>query len=331
MAKNLGLLLLLLTVCAVTTFFNHSFAGPQNVKYLLPNVAKYGILSLGVAFVIIGGGIDLSIGSIVGLAGCLLPIFLVHHQLPIVVAIPLVLLLSAGVGLIHGLLVTQAKLQPFIVTLCGLLIYRGVTRYITGDSTQGFGSDFQSLKEFVKGTLPLVGGYVVPYTFLLFAALAAGAAVFLDLTVFGRYLFAMGRNEQAARYSGINTNFLTTLSYVVCSACAGLTGILFAIESNTVQPQSAGEAYELYAIAGAVLGGCSLRGGEGSVFGLAIGAALLTVLTSAIRFVGIPSQLEFATIGGVILLGVLTDETLKRIASVRSRKAELAAAVGKAA
>jgi ribose transport system permease protein len=147
------------------------------------------------------------------------------------------------------------------------------------------------------------------------------AAVLLNRTVFGRYLLALGRNEQAARYSGINTDRMIILAYVICSGLAGLGGILFSLDINSVQPSGYGNFYELYAIAAAVLGGCSLRGGEGSILGVVIGTAVMRLLNNSISLLGIPSQLEFAIIGIVILAGVLADELVKRWAAARrSRK-----------
>jgi ribose transport system permease protein len=138
------------------------------------------------------------------------------------------------------------------------------------------------------------------------------AAIFLNKTVWGRHLLALGRNEDAARYSGIRTERMIMLAYVLCSFLSGLGGILFALELNSVQPAGHGNFYELYAIAAAVLGGCSLRGGEGSILGVIIGAAVMRVLSNSINVLGQASQVEFAIIGVVILLGVTADELLRR-------------------
>jgi ribose/xylose/arabinose/galactoside ABC-type transport system permease subunit len=147
---------------------------------------------------------------------------------------------------------------------------------------------------------------------MLGVAMVAG--VFLNYTVYGRYLLALGRNEEAARYSGINTGAMVVTAYVLCSLLAGVGGILFALDVNSIQPSGHGNFYELYAIAAAVLGGCSLRGGEGSILGAVIGAAVMHVLYNAINLLGIMTQLEFAIIGAVILVGAIVDELLKRLA-----------------
>jgi ribose transport system permease protein len=159
---------------------------------------------------------------------------------------------------------------------------------------------------------------------LIMLVLGVLAAVFLNHTIYGRYLLALGRNEQATRFSGINTDRLTMVAYVICSLLAGLGGVLFSLDVNSIQPSGLGEFYELYAIAAAVLGGCSLRGGEGTITGVIIGAAVMRVLYNAINVLGIPTQLEFAIIGLVILGGVVTDELIKRYVSRRraAREAE---------
>ena len=275
----------------------------------------FGVISIGVAFVIITGGIDLSIGSLIGLVGCLLPMLLAAGYAP-TVALVAVVVLSLVIGLMHGLLITRLGLQPFVVTLCGLLFYRGFARWLTHDQVQGFGSSYEGLRQLAIGKVSL-GGFALPIPFFLLALAGVLAALFLNRTIWGRYLLALGRNETAARYSGIQIERMKILAYVLCSGTAGLGGILFALDVNSVQPAAHGNFYELYAIAAAVLGGCSLRGGEGSILGVVIGAAVMRLLYNAINVSGIPTQLEFAIIGAVILAGVIADELIRRLAGRR--------------
>jgi ribose transport system permease protein len=319
MKKILGILALLIVICVVTAISSQSFLTSYNVQNQARWIGLFGILGIGVAFVIITGGIDLSIGSVIGLVASLLPYALNHWHWSPAAAVAGVLLLSVAIGLTHGLLITKMRLQPFVVTLCGLLIYRGMARWITGDETQGFGSEYDGLRRIATGKLAVMGGYHIPYPFLIMLVIAVLAAVLLNRTVFGRYLFALGRNEQAARYSGINTQRMIVLAYVICSTLAGFGGMLFALDINSIQPSGYGDFYELYAIAAAVLGGCSLRGGEGSILGVVIGTAVMRLLNNSINLLGVPSQLEFAIIGVVILAGVLTDELVKRWALTRAR------------
>lgn len=324
MKKTLGIFLLLITVILVTGFVNPRFFTGGNVWNVGQWTGLYGILSIGVAFVIITGGIDLSIGSVVGLVGCLLPWLLVTAHWSVPAALLAVLCVSAVIGLVHGLLITKLKLQPFVVTLCGLLLYRGFSRWFTADATQGFGKSYEGLRNLAIGGVAITKDFSIPYPFLVLLVVAGLAALFLNGTIYGRYLLALGRNEQATRLSGINTDRMTIMAYVICSSLAGLGGVLFALHVNSVQPSGHGNFYELYAIAAAVLGGCSLRGGEGSIAGVIVGAALLRVLYNAINLLGIPTQLEFAIIGAVILLGVIADELMKRWSNRRRLAAAIA-------
>lgn len=563
MNKISGILMLFIYVCVASTLLNGSFVQEDNLLNLLRWSSMFGVFGIAAAFVIITGGIDLSIGSTIGLLGCLLPMLLMDHQWSVGASFLTVMLLAVAIGLTHGLLITKMKLQPFVVTLCGSLIYRGLARWITGDQTQGFRtkyddslrliatgapcsaafvtmvaggavtlfflirsvtswsrsappgrrsqnifgllmgvalavigssrywegfeiqrgeeidllvgwrvptwnttvpetaaklpgelmwwcgllslpfaawflwrssrSDRRVLRNFVVQliliavclpfailgsaeiialtglsemlpvperwlfTLHMVEVFLalgvimaalawfflgglraggdraklpalatgataimwllgksevarewmwdfawpeellglagstqlmevrVPAPFFVLLTLAILSAMFLNLTIYGRYLFALGRNEQAARYSGIRTDRMVIMAYVMCSAITGLGAILFTLYGNAVQPTGHAKDYELYAIAAAVLGGCSLRGGEGSITGVVIGAAVMRVLVNSINLLGISSQLEYTIIGLVILLGVLADEVVKRIGA-RRRAAEQAAA-----
>jgi ribose transport system permease protein len=318
MKKILGILGLLVFVCVATALMSDRFLTPYNLENLVRRTALFGILSVGVAFVIITGGIDLSIGSVVCLVGVGLPWLLTAQGLPLPAALALVALVTLGIGLLHGWLITSLRLQPFVVTLCGLLVYRGATRGFTSDQTMGFGSDFKALRWLATGEIPLLPGFGLPVPCLILAVVALLAAIFLNRTVPGRHLLALGRNEEAARYSGIPTRRLILLAYVLSAATAGLGGTLFVLDVNSAQPVDFGNFYELYAIAAAVLGGCSLRGGQGSILGVLLGAALMQVLRNMITLVDwLPDHIEFAIIGTVILGGVIADELVKRWAARR--------------
>jgi len=318
--KILGIVGLLFAVCLYTALASGNFLKVGNLENIVHRTALFGILSIGVAFVIITGGIDLSIGSVVCLVGVLLPWLLVHHGWSVPLAVAFVLGLGAMIGLVHGLLITRLGLQPFVVTLCGLLVYRGVARGLTQDQSQGFGTAFKGLRSLATARFPIFGdgGFQLPATTLIFLVIAVVAAVVLNRTVMGRYFLALGRNEQAARYSGINTDRMKLFAYVISSTLAALGGMLFVLDINAAQPSDFGNFYELYAIAAAVLGGCSLRGGEGSILGLLVGSALMVVLSNMINIVHPRYQnIEFAIIGGVILAGVVADEVVRRFARRR--------------
>jgi len=595
MKKTFGILGLLILVFLATAYMADSFLTPFNLENLIRRTSLFGIISIGVAFVIITGGIDLSIGSVICLIGCGLPFLLQvdyqprqqaslaainaaqstitlsgpakfsagdhlrlsdsssqnngiykiksarsntitlepapreddqrgrivqvfpiaqrkakrltaaaglaprdqvtfvnangnvsltakiestqgneyslseaapddaqfiialnrHPRTSVPVALALVLLVSLGIGLSHGFLIAKIKLQPFVVTLCGLLLYRGLTRGFTEDQTQGFQAEYPDLRLIATAkfgqidyalALGLLGGSLIvgglgwlwwqrkknsfandghwplipvvlgvsialcgwyqakhtpvihspvqqttaikvdlplgtrqisleandgrgwkqldqqaipphnraqqatipsltaikaaqtgdwnavrvvvterelprigiPAPCLILIVVAIAAGIFLNHTIYGRYLLALGRNEEAAKYSGINTDRMIILAYVICSLLAGLGGMLFVMDVNSAQPVDFGNFYELYAIAAAVLGGCSLRGGEGTIIGVIIGACLMRVLKNMITLVdAIPTHIEYAIIGAVILAGVTADELIKRYAAKR--------------
>ena len=203
--------------------------------------------------------------------------------------------------------------------MCGLLFYRGLARYIANDETKGFGTEgYGGLRELATGNL---GPLPMPFVILIVVAIIS--YVVLHRSVYGRYLFAVGHNEEAARYAGINSRAIIASAYILSGALAGIAGILIAFYTNSISPSTHGNFYELYGIAAAVLGGCSLRGGEGSILGIVIGTALLQVLQNLVNLLGIPSALNFAVMGAVILVGVLADELLS--ARRRTNKTRTAA------
>jgi len=315
--KELSVLLLLLALCVVVASASPQFLSAANIQNTSRLIGTYGIFSIGVGIVIITGGIDLAIGSMFALLGVIFIDLLVTWQMDWWLALLVVVLGGVVLGAIHGFLVTRLRLQPFIVTLCGLLIYRGVARYYTNDGTAGFefGQSFPTLEWLTTGRT--LG---VPHSFIMFLAVAAVMAVVLHRSVFGRYLFAVGKNEEAARYSGIRTGCIVAAAYIISGGLAGLSSIYLAMYTRSISPASHGNFYELYAIAAAVLGGCSLRGGEGSILGIVLGAILLQILQNLVNLLGIPSSLNFAVMGGVILIGVVADQQLTRLRERRSRR-----------
>jgi ribose transport system permease protein len=275
-------------------------------------------------------------------------------------AVLTVLLGGALIGLFQGVLITRLRLQPFIVTLCGLFIWRGLAywlalpdpvaplrglaRFLTlghafADSPVNSGSAgtvvLKDLGERFPGLDALASGFpprldmldfppfswfsLMPERFWLLLGLAAIGFVLLHLSVYGRYLFAVGANEQAARYAGIDTDYYKVLAYMLCSTLAALGGVLQMLELKSTQPSTTGLSYELYAITGAVLGGCSLRGGEGTIIGMLLGTTVLPLLNNLITLSGLPGDLEFLIIGLALLSGTILDELLKRRGAKRGR------------
>lgn len=306
--KELGLFVLIILLLAGSYVYNHNVLTLNNLQNTGRQVGIYGIMGVGMAFVIITGGIDLSIGSVISLLGVVLAILLVDKEVHPIITLLIVIGGGGLLGYVNGLTVTKIKMQPFVVTLCGLLFYRGVARFITGDQTKNFPASekYQWLKELANGNF--LG---IPYPFLLLIAICVLMFFLLHKSVYGRYLFAAGYNEESARYAGIKSKGVITLAYVICGLTTGLAAVLFAFYTNSISPASHGNFYELYAIAAAVLGGCSLRGGEGSILGVFLGTMLLQVLRNLVNMLGIPSSLEFAVMGVVIFIGVLADTLLR--------------------
>jgi ribose transport system permease protein len=304
MKKELGITILLVALCAITTALNPRFLGQANLENMARLIGMYGIFSIGMGLVIITGGIDLSIGSIFALQGVILVIMLRGWNFPWPIAVLASVIGVMLLGAMHGWFISKIRMQPFIVTLCGLLFYRGMARFIANDETKGFGSTgFDELRQLATGSIG-----PVPMPFVLLILIGIIAYILLHRSVFGRYLYAVGRNEDAARYSGINSQMIILGTYVVEMLLVAIGGILVAFYTNSISPANHGSSYELYAIAAAVLGGCSLRGGEGSILGIVIGTALLQVLQNLVNLLGIPSSLNFAVMGAVIFLGVLVDQ-----------------------
>jgi ribose transport system permease protein len=334
MKKELGIFILLFVLCAVTSVMNPKFLSPVNLVNTANLVGLYGVFSLGLGLVIITGGIDLSVGSMCALTGVILAMALSEWHWPWPLAVVVVLGIAMALGAIHGLLVTKAKLQPFIVTLCGLLLYRGIARFIANDVTKGFSdaTGIGNLRFLATGRLfhivrPVPGSDTgathdvfvgIPMPFVILIVLGIVMWFVLHRSIYGRYLLAVGRNEQAARFSGISTRLVTASAYTIAGLLTGVSGILIAFYTNSVSPSNHGNFYELYGIAAAVLGGCSLRGGEGSVIGIVIGTALLIVLQNLVNLLGIPSSLNFAVMGAVVLLGVLADQMFKTRAAKKT-------------
>lgn len=307
--NDVGLLVLILVVGAIVAIRQPLFIAPVNLANTANLIGLFGLFAIGQAFVIITGGIELSVGSIIALLGVLFVDMIVNMGVPWPAAFVAMLVLGIIIGLAHGLLITKMRMQPFIVTLCGLLIYRGLARFYTSDGTVGFtfGTSFPTLEWLTMGRT-----YGVPHSFVVMLIVAAIMWVVLHRSVFGRHLFAVGKNEEAARYSGIRTTRVIIAAYVICGFLTAFAAVYFAMYTKSISPSSHGNFYELYAIAAAVLGGCSLRGGEGSIVGVVLGTILLQVLQNLVNMLGIPSSLNFAVMGSVILIGVLVDQQFSR-------------------
>jgi ribose transport system permease protein len=315
-----GLVAVLYAALLVTT---PSARSPDNLIDVANLQGRYGVITLGAALVIIVGGIDLSVGSVVGCAAVLFAVLMkggVHPYL----ALPLTLLFGAVVGLGNGLLVTRLKLQAFLVTLCGMFVYRGLARVLGGTVSRNWVTDprdptshpefdtaIRNLRSVLVGK-DFTGELIFPGQFVLLLVLAAVVGFFLHRTAYGRYWYAIGHNELAAKYAGVSVDRQRVAVFVVCSALAALAGVLLFLDSPSVQSDAAGASWELYAILGAVLGGCSLRGGEGTAVGMVLGAMVMPVVDNFVNLRGMRSDVIPAVIGLTLLVGTVVDEFIRR-------------------
>ncbi|HET6148234.1 MAG TPA: ABC transporter permease [Polyangia bacterium] len=341
MRRELSMFVALVLMCIALTISNPDFAGHSNSINTLRQISMLGIYAIGSGFVIIAGGIDLSVGSVVGLTGVI--IAKISSQatgglgLSLGLGIGLALAVALLVGLAQGLLITRLKLQPFIVTLGGMLLIRGISQTIVQGGTLSMGSS-PLLRLANDGLLSIAGDPLLPYPALIFLGVVALATYLLHFTVFGRYIYAIGGNRDAAQYSGINVRRVETSTYVISSGLAGVAGVCYAAYIGQMS-QQVGVAYELYAIAAVVLGGCSLRGGEGTVLGIIIGSAMMRVIDNGInmfqvryddadgiaRLWRLNPNWTFIIVGTVILLAVVLDQVVHIVQAARRLRQSAAA------
>lgn len=309
MKKLLGVFLFMLVLYVLILIALDPASWASNHHNLGQRIGLEGILCLGAGLLIISGGVDLSVGSVVGLCACVFCKLVLHedYPVPVPVAAVLVVMLGAAVGFVNGFLVTYFRVQAFVVTLCGLFLYRGAARWVMNDEVPDILDHILPISRFCRGSF-----FAIPIYLWFLIGLFLLASVFLHLTIHGRYFYAIGSNERAAAYSGINTNLYKIFAYVLCSVFASIYALMHVVHYNSVEPPKTGEFLELYAIAGAVLGGCSLRGGEGTTLGMLIGTAIMRLLPNLTNMWQIPSTLEPTVIGGALLICVLFDELLRR-------------------
>ena len=300
--RILPFLTLLVLFAALSVATPHFLTG-MNMASLVRQTAVINLIALGATLVIIAGGIDLSAGSMMALAG-LLGCLAMERGAGSGTGIVAGLAVGAAAGLFNGLVITRMGISPFIVTLGTLGIYRGLALLISdGLPVHGLPKDFSFLGE---GAIAHV-----PFVLLLLIVCAAAVHFLLVHTRMGRYAYAIGSNPEAARYAGVPVAFHTTSVYAVCGLLTGLAGMVESSRLMTGQP-TAGQGYELQAIAAVVIGGGSLRGGEGSVAGTLIGAMIMGLLSNGSDLLGISPYLQQAIIGAVIILVVWVDELRRR-------------------
>jgi ribose transport system permease protein len=311
--RELGILIALALLCAFFWWRNPGvFTKPANLAIIMRFIATFGILGVGEIFVIITGGIDLSVGSMTALTGVLVAWLILKGvggvTFGVIPAILIVLTLAGLVGLWHGFFVTKVGVPAFIITLGTWLIASGLAALIT----RGYPVVFPSSHPFL--VLGQEEWHQIPIMFLILVVVALIAAFILSLTTLGRHIYAVGGNREAARVSGVKVDRVRIFCYVVSGVMAGITGILLASRLGQGTPV-VGSSYELWAIAATVIGGTSLFGGEGTVLGALVGAAIMGVMQNGMVLLNVSSYLQSIVLGVVLVIAVVYD-TLRR----RSKK-----------
>ncbi|WP_425252866.1 ABC transporter permease [Janthinobacterium sp. NFX145] len=307
--KGFGPVLGLLSLCIAGTLLNGDFATVDNLMNVLTRTAFIGIIAVGMTFVIISGGIDLSVGSMAALiAGCMIYFMNALAQgaggnlAPItmlVLGIAMALVLGAGFGLMHGLLISKGNIEPFIVTLGTLGIFRAVLTYLADGGALTLDATLSELYSPVYYTSVL--GAPIPIWIFLFVA--AAGAIILNRTTFGRHVQAIGSNEQVARYAAINVDRVKIATYMLLGVCVGIATVLYVPRLGSATPTT-GLLWELEAIAAVVVGGTALKGGEGRIVGTVIGAILLSVISNILNLTSIISVYLNAAVQGVVIIAV---------------------------
>nr|WP_235867248.1 ABC transporter permease [Roseibium marinum] len=299
-----GPLIGLLLLCVFLSIATDSFLSFRNFLNILDQITVLGIMAVGMTFVILIGGIDLSVGSVLALSMMVLGYLNVEAGMPMAIAIGGALLASAVAGAVSGLLITAFRIPAFIATLAMMSIARGVANMITnGSQIIGFPAWFN------MGAIIRYGGFLT-MTVAVMLIVFTVATLYLRYREGGRSLYAIGGNPEVARLAGIDVQRTTVLVYVASAVLSGLGGILLAARLDAVQPSS-GVAYELDAIAAVVIGGTSLSGGTGGVVGTIVGVLIIGVLRNGLNLIGVSPFLQAVIIGSVIVLAVAV-ETIKR-------------------
>lgn len=289
-----------------------NFLTVTNIVGILLATAVNGILALGVTFVIISGGIDLSIGTVMTFAAVITGVLITNMQLPIVVGVIGGLLAGGLCGFVNGVLIAKLKLPPFIATLGMLNIAKGLA-LIMSQLKPIYFNDAPAFREIAMGSIvrPFLPAFEMPNAVLIMFGAAIIASAILGQTVLGRYTFALGSNEEATRLSGVPVGRWKIAIYTLCGVFSGLAGVVIASRLNSAQP-SLGQGYELDAIAAAVIGGTSLSGGEGSILGTIIGAFIISTLANGLRILSVPQEWQIVVTGAIVILAVYLDIIRRR-------------------
>ena len=304
-----GALILLFVVFSIASPYFLQF---DNIIGIFLATAVNGLLALGVTFVIITAGIDLSIGTVMTLSAVMAGVFITMWRLPVPLGILAGLGTGALCGLVNGVIIAKLKMAPFVATLGMLYVAKGLSLVFSGLKPVYF-DDTPAYRAISMGSITgaIIPGLEIPNAVLVLFGAAIVASLILTKTVLGRYTFALGSNEEATRLSGVNVDRWKIAVYTLGGLFAGLAGIVISARINSAQP-SLGQGYELDAIAAAVIGGTSLSGGEGTILGTVIGAFIISTLSNGLRILSVPQEWQTVVTGVILILAVYLDIIRRR-------------------
>ncbi len=305
--KNKPLVVLLILV-VVMSIMNDRFLTPGNLLTILRQSSVNAVIATGMTFAILIGGIDLSVGSVMAICGAIAAT-MINSGIDVWLTVLAVLVLGLGIGAANGILISKGRLQPFIATLGTMTLIRGVTLvYTQGKPISTTGAEPEITKAFAFIGKGYILGIPVPIYIMIFVFVAAYYVLMHTRT--GRYVYSLGSNEEATIYSGIKVDRIKVFVYGASGTLAALAGIIMTARLGSAQATT-GEGYELDAIAAVVLGGTSMAGGVGTIFGTAVGALIIGILSSALNLLRVPSYYQNVAKGVVILIAVLLDRQQK--------------------
>lgn len=303
--QSLGPMLGLILLCIIATIASPVFPTARNLLNVLRQSSINAIIAAGMTLTILTGGIDLSVGSVLALASTAMGLLMIHHGTPSAIAILAALVLSALVGLVNGLVITRMSVPPFIATLGMMSIARGAALELTKGYPQfGLNQDFRWMGAGEVGPIP----WPVIITVVLYALVY----LMLRYTKVGLYAYGIGGNEQAVIFSGINVKRYKVIVYILCSLLAGIAGVVLSARLDSAQP-IVGEGFELDAVAAVVIGGTSLFGGEGTIWGTIIGALIMGIIRNLMNLLEVSAFWQRIVIGIVIILAVFVDQLRRRV------------------
>ncbi len=309
-AQKLIIFATLIVLIGVFAVLSPNFLLVDNIISILLATCVNGLLALGVTFVIITGGIDLSIGTVMTFSAVIAGLSVTMLGLPLWAAVIICILVGTIIGLLTGLMVAHLRIPAFIATLGVMMITQGLSLVVTGATPVYFPNEY---KQIAVGSIlgKLIPGFQLPNAVLILFAMAILASIILNKTVMGRYNFAIGSNAEATRLSGVNVAGWLTAIHALSGAFFGVAGIIISSRLGSAQP-AIGQGYELEAIAAVVIGGTSLAGGQGTISGTIIGAFIMSVLTNGLRIVGVAQEWQTVVIGAVVILAVFIDTYRRR-------------------